>query len=157
MLRLFGAKLRLLRTTRQLSQEQLAHQLELRTHAHITNLEQGRRQPSLNLILIVARQFSVSTDYLLCDSKTVDPPLALSTPIQAHPPEHFGEKLRILRQKADLSQAQLAQKLSLRSHRHVSHLETGKKEPSIDLVLRIADTFNVSTGYLLIDSMPIEQ
>jgi transcriptional regulator with XRE-family HTH domain len=49
----------------------------------------------------------------------------------------------------------LAQQLEHITHTHVSHLEAGRKEPSISLVLRIADFFGVTTDYLLRDSIPV--
>jgi DNA-binding XRE family transcriptional regulator len=39
----------------------------------------------------------------------------------------------------------------------VSNLEAGRKEPSLDLVLRIADFFGVTTDYLLWDCEPIRE
>jgi transcriptional regulator with XRE-family HTH domain len=49
----------------------------------------------------------------------------------------------------------LAHQLEHITHTHISHLEADRKEPSIDLVLRIADVFGVSTDYLLRDAIPV--
>jgi transcriptional regulator with XRE-family HTH domain len=54
-----------------------------------------------------------------------------------------------------MHQTELSLQLALRTQAHISLLESGRKEPSIDLVLRIADVFGVSTDYLLRDAIPV--
>lgn len=54
-----------------------------------------------------------------------------------------------------MHQADLARQLGLRTQAHISLLEAGHKEPSINLVLRIADLFGVTTDYLLRDDIPV--
>jgi transcriptional regulator with XRE-family HTH domain len=71
-------------------------------------------------------------------------------------PHSLGEKLRYLREKRKLTQADLAQKLGLARQGYVSNLETGRKAPSLELVVHIADVFGVTTDYLLRDSIPVE-
>jgi len=46
----------------------------------------------------------------------------------------LGQKLRYLRTRSRLTQAALSQRLHLASHSHVSNLETGRFEPSLDRV-----------------------
>jgi len=60
----------------------------------------------------------------------------------------FGNILRTLRLKEGLSQAQLAQKLQL-TKSVISAYETGLRLPSYDVLIRIAQIFDVSTDYLL--------
>jgi len=43
------------------------------------------------------------------------------------------------------------------AHAHISFLESNRKEPSIELLLKIADFFQVTTDYLLNDAIPIER
>jgi transcriptional regulator with XRE-family HTH domain len=45
--------------------------------------------------------------------------------------------------------SELAQRLGLAANAHISLLERGRHEPSIDLVVAIADLFGVTTDYLL--------
>jgi transcriptional regulator with XRE-family HTH domain len=54
-----------------------------------------------------------------------------------------------------MHQADLARQLGLRTQAHISLLEAGHKEPSISLLLRIADFFGVTIDYLLRDNIPI--
>lgn len=60
----------------------------------------------------------------------------------------FGNTLKILRLKEDMTQAQLAQKLQL-TKSVISAYETGLRLPSYDVLIHISKIFNVSTDYLL--------
>lgn len=60
----------------------------------------------------------------------------------------FGNTLKTLRLKENMTQAQLAQKLGL-TKSVVSAYETGLRMPSYDVLLHIAQIFKVSTDYLL--------
>ena len=53
-----------------------------------------------------------------------------------------------MRVQQGYTQVSLAQKLSV-SKQAVSNWETGNIQPSIDMLLRIADLFSVTTDYLL--------
>ena len=60
----------------------------------------------------------------------------------------FGNRLKTLRLREDMSQAQLAQKLDL-TKSVISAYETGIRLPSYDVLIHIAKIFNVTTDYLL--------
>ncbi len=60
----------------------------------------------------------------------------------------FGNILKAQRQKANLTQAQLAQKLGL-TKSVISAYETGLRLPSYDVLIHISQIFNVSTDFLL--------
>ena len=60
----------------------------------------------------------------------------------------FGEKVRNLREDADLNQSQLGKALNM-TQRKISYIECGKYEPSIDDIIAICKFFNVSADYLL--------
>ena len=60
----------------------------------------------------------------------------------------FGNALKTLRLREDMTQAQLAQKLSL-TKSVISAYETGLRLPSYDVLIQIAKIFNVTTDYLL--------
>lgn len=60
----------------------------------------------------------------------------------------FPEKLRNLRQSRGWSQAQLAQKIGADPNR-VSRYERGVIWPTLELVVKIAEVFEVSTDYLI--------
>jgi len=69
--------------------------------------------------------------------------------------QRFGEKLRTLRQRRDLSLREFAVVLGFNSHAHVARLETGEKMPSAELVLRIARFFDVPTDQLMKDELEL--
>jgi transcriptional regulator with XRE-family HTH domain len=155
---LLGAKLRYLRHQHNMTQGELRGHLTLASPGYITNIETSKRVASIDLVLRIADFFKVTTDYLLCDDVPVEPKIAASTSYTASQERQlrlFGEKLRYLRIQAGLSQRDLAQRLSLASRAYISNLESGRKMPSLDLVVQIADLFGVTTDYLLWDTIPI--
>lgn len=60
----------------------------------------------------------------------------------------FGNTLKRLRIKNNMTQAQLAQKLGL-TKSVISAYETGLRMPSYDVLILIAKIFKVTTDYLL--------
>jgi transcriptional regulator with XRE-family HTH domain len=60
----------------------------------------------------------------------------------------FGEQLTALRIEANLSRAQLAEKLNV-SVRLISYWENGQRECDFDMLIKIADLFSVSIDFLL--------
>lgn len=60
----FGAKIRSLRKQLGMRQVHLAQQLGV-SHSYLSNVEAGRRGPSLDLVANVADIFQVTTDHLL--------------------------------------------------------------------------------------------
>ena len=60
----------------------------------------------------------------------------------------FGERLRELRKGKGLSQEAMAELLNT-IKTHYGNMERGKKGVSIDFLLEIAETFHISTDYLL--------
>ena len=61
----------------------------------------------------------------------------------------FGNRLRRLRRDADMSQAELAQQLGVVPSAVGKYERLDDSYPSVEVLLKIADYFNVSTDYLL--------
>ena len=61
---------------------------------------------------------------------------------------NFGNRLKTLRLRENMSQAQLAQKLDL-TKSVISAYETEIRLPSYDVLIHIAKIFNVTTDFLL--------
>ena len=61
----------------------------------------------------------------------------------------FGIRLKLLREKAQLSQIKLAYELGGVSQPLITRYEKGDMYPSYPILIKIADYFNVSTDYLL--------
>lgn len=60
----------------------------------------------------------------------------------------LGARIAALRRQAGLSQTQLAERLKI-SPSAVGMYEQGRREPSIETVIALAEIFGVSTDYLL--------
>ncbi len=70
--------------------------------------------------------------------------------------QSFGEKLHILRKRRGLSLRQLATMLDLKAHSHIDDMENGRSKPSMELIVKIAELFDVSTDKLLKDYLNLE-
>jgi len=66
------------------------------------------------------------------------------------PSPFHGERLKALRTEAGWSQAELAENIGSDA-RQVSRYENNKVAPGLEAVIRMAETFNVSVDYLLIE------
>lgn len=66
------------------------------------------------------------------------------------PSPFHGERLKALRTEAGWSQAELAEKIDSDA-RQVSRYENNKVAPGLEAVIRMAQVFNVTVDYLLID------
>lgn len=60
----------------------------------------------------------------------------------------FGERVRNLREDADLNQTQLGKAVGM-TQRKISYIECGKYEPSIDDIAAFCHYFKVSADFLL--------
>lgn len=60
----------------------------------------------------------------------------------------IGDRIRWLRNRLNMTQADLAERLSM-SDQQVFRWEAGKSEPSLDAVVKLAKTFDVTGDYLL--------
>ena len=60
----------------------------------------------------------------------------------------FAEQVNTLRREFNLSRAQLAEKLNV-SVRLISYWENGQRECDFDMLIKLADFFEVSVDYLL--------
>lgn len=69
--------------------------------------------------------------------------------------KRVGEKLHQLRQRHDLTTRELADKLQT-SHTQILRIEKGQRQPSGDLILRMAQVFQVSLEQLMQDELEID-
>jgi len=68
----------------------------------------------------------------------------------------FGEKLHALRTQRGLTLKELANALVYIAHGHISELEAGKKLPTVEFVLKVAELFDVTTDQLLKDELGLK-
>ncbi len=68
---------------------------------------------------------------------------------------NFGDKLRILRTEAGMTQTELARRLNV-TKSVVSYYELQERTPSPDVLIKLAAIFHVTTDYLLsVDHMKV--
>ena len=65
----------------------------------------------------------------------------------------LGEHVKELRKEMGWSQSELADKVGTDA-RQVSRYENGRITPSLDVLVRIAEVFNVSLDYLVVEDVP---
>lgn len=81
---MLNTRIKELRTARNLSQVQMAKLLGV-TKQSVSNWENNNIQPSVDMLVMIARLFSASTDYLLClDNRQVLDVTGLSIEHAAH-------------------------------------------------------------------------
>lgn len=67
-----------------------------------------------------------------------------------------GRQIRLLRNQHDLTQKDFAEKINS-SQNYLSDVETGKKRPSLDYYITIANFFKVSLDYIFQDSLDMKK
>ena len=75
----FGEKVRQLRLQKGLTLKQLAQALGYASHGYLSAVESGKKRPTVDFVLSVAKLFGVTTDSLLRDE------LSLPTVENDHP------------------------------------------------------------------------
>ena len=68
----------------------------------------------------------------------------------------IGEQIRYLRKNKRFSQAKLAELAEL-SVPYISHIETGRKKPSLETIVKIADALDVTADRLLYGNLKISK
>jgi transcriptional regulator with XRE-family HTH domain len=153
----FGAKLKHARTSRGLSQTELAAQWSLDARTLIPQLELGRRYPSLDIIRRATAFFETDVDYWLLDDISVedlDLHARPGTRLEHLIGERFPVKLRRLREQRQLSERALADALGV-TRAHIYNLESGRKQISPDLLVRIVEYWQISASSLLDDTIDV--
>jgi transcriptional regulator with XRE-family HTH domain len=70
--------------------------------------------------------------------------------------KRFGEKLRKLRNQHGMSLRQLAAALGLSVHGYIAQIERGERQPTPELIVKIARLFHVSADRLMMDELELE-
>lgn len=143
----FSLKLKEIRQKNNLTQDQLADELNTRYHlneskATISQFEHNKRIPDLDRLINIADYFQVSLDYLCCDvnkSNNVNENNNISV---------FSYNLKKLRERYHLTQLGLAEKLKV-SNGAISKWENCQREPDLSTLKKIKEYFNISYDSLL--------
>lgn len=140
--------IRKLRKEFKVSQPQLAKEIGY-GKSIISDWETNTSIPSAKAIIILSRYFQVSTDYLL--KLTDDDSTLHRTDDFDVDMSIFIMRLKQLRNKANLSQLELARKTNL-PQPSINHWEMGTHIPSATVIVTLANFFGVTTDYLLGES-----
>ena len=70
-------------------------------------------------------------------------------------PRKLARKLKQIRDRAGLSQAEIAKKLGVKDRASISQFESGKIEPPLPVLLRYARLVGVSTDLLIDDKLSL--
>ena len=144
----FSLTLKELRQKNNLTQDQLADELNTRYHlneskATISQFEHNKRIPDLDRLINIADYFQVSLDYL-CSNKSNDN-VRCTNP---------GTRIKRLIKKNGLSQKEFVEKFNEKygysdSEATVSQYVNNKRTPEIDKMVKIANFFNVTLDYIM--------
>ena len=72
------------------------------------------------------------------------------------PVQRLGEKVRTLRKRQVMTIKALVLALGFHSHSYVSEIETGKKHPSTEMIIKLADLFEVTVDELVRDERDVK-
>ncbi len=129
-----GDKLRAMREEKKLTLEELGKQLALSV-AYLSEIELGVRTPSIQTLQKISRYFKIPVSlFLNTKGKLVT----------------TGRKIRLSRDAKGLTQKQLANIADV-SPGLIAQLETGKVQPSLKTIERIAKALGCSACYLILE------
>lgn len=128
-----GERIKEIRKTNGLTQEEFAKMFGL-SHSHISNVEKGRENPSKTLLLFISSKFNLDYEWLAYGKKYMAMKL--------------GEKMRIIRKEANLTQKEVAEKMTVTAG-YISRVENGFEQPSDMYIALFCLTFGVEKVKLL--------
>ena len=137
---LVGDKLKNIRKDRGLNTEELAELSEIPID-DIRNIEKNLIEPTLPHLEKLSTALNVTIRYFL-ERNTPKPVL--------------GDKIRTLRERAEMSQTELASIANV-SPSLVSQIENNVTMPSLETLDRIAECLDVETSYFLVDTSSSSQ
>jgi transcriptional regulator with XRE-family HTH domain len=129
-----GKKIRVLREQRGWSLGELSRRADL-SPAHLSEVERGLSAASLKVLEKIAEVLEVPSAVLL-GSEEVDA---------------LGDRMRRLRERVGLTQKELADAVGV-TGALVGQIETGRMQPSVSTLTRLAHALGVSPCYFLIES-----
>lgn len=133
-------RLKKLREENNIDQKVLAIDLNV-SQPTISDWESGKKLPSAENMIRLADYFKVSIDYLLYRSDTKNPDYV-------HSDCWDGRHLYEIRTQRGESQEFVAMSIGISTANYIQY-ENAKKDPSIDILYKLADHFGVDIDYIL--------
>lgn len=143
----FHEKLKVLRKKQGLTQNSLSNMLNISQGAY-ANWESGKRQPSYEILSMLACIFDVSIDFLLSEYIEISKERLLKLKAEREKMKVFPKRLKELRKKKKLTQIELGEKVGVKQSAY-GKWENGKCEPNLETLLKLASILNTTTSYLL--------
>ena len=134
-----GDKIRALREEKGVSLEEASQKLGL-SLSYLSEVERGKRTPSLQSIYSICRYFNIPVSLLI------------STPAKMRV---IGQKIKLNREYKGLTQKQLANMSGL-SAGLIAQLEAAKVQPSLKTIESLAGAMGVSVCYLILEQEDVE-
>ena len=141
----FCDRLHALRKEQKLTLEKFAEPLGVTKQA-VGRWEKGERQPSLALFSKIAESYEISTDYLLGLSDRREK--TQQEEGRMYSPKLLSERIKSLRKQQGLTLEQVGVEIGV-TKQTTSRWETGVRQPSLEMLARIAEFYGVSADYLL--------
>uniref|UniRef100_UPI003F68C74F helix-turn-helix domain-containing protein n=1 Tax=Streptococcus pluranimalium TaxID=82348 RepID=UPI003F68C74F len=145
----FASRLKDLRKKNGYTQADIAKEIGI-TQGAYQKWETGSREPSFENLIKLAKILDTTPDYLLGYGSTK----ANVTFFQRSEEQNLkmesslGTRLKYLRKKKKFTQVQLSSSINVKQGSY-ANWENGKREPSLENVVRLAKLFGVTTDYLL--------
>ena len=140
----FHEKLKVLRKTKGLTQQEVADLVHV-DRVRITNWENGKREPNFENLSMLACIFDVSIDFLLSEYLEISKEAYLK--LKEEKKNLFSVRLKELRLKKGLTQTELGEKVGVKQSTF-TNWENGKREPSFENLVKLADLLEVSLDSL---------
>ena len=152
-MQLLGDILKDLRIQKGATQSDLAKLLKIKRQTY-SSYERNISTPDIASLIMLAAYFNVSLYYML-EEELSGAKSNLSSPDKIAQKESdifinniLGERIKSLREHSELTQIELADMISI-SPSALAQYESGARNPSDDIKIKIADFFSVSVDYLL--------
>jgi transcriptional regulator, cro/CI family len=145
----FHEKLKMLRKKKGFTQQEVAHFLGT-VQAVYSKWERGVYEPNYENLSMLVCIFDVSLDSLLSDylEKSKERYLKIKESDLMKNTNIFPQRLKELRLKKGLTQTELGKKIGIKQNSY-SDWESGKNEPSLENLIKLADLLEVSVDLLL--------
>lgn len=140
----FHEKLKVLRKKKGLTQKDVADLVHV-DRVRITNWENGKREPNFENLSMLACIFDVSIDFLLSEYLEISKEAYLK--LKEEKKNLFSVRLKELRLKKGLTQTELGEKVGVKQSTF-TNWENGKREPSYENLVKLADLLEVSLDSL---------
>lgn len=117
----------------------------------VNDIEKGRRETTITKAILIARLFNTTVEYLMGETDQQERPSKLPFIEYLFSREdlfRFSARLKQLRISRNLTPQEIGKATYLGTLRY-KNLETSEKSPTLEILIALADYFDVSLDYLV--------